>query len=235
MKIAICDDEAADLGLIQRYCVEYDASLPVSLFASGEELIEAFKENFYDLVFLDIELGKLSGLEVGATLRGLPDKPIIIFTTHSLNYAVRGYGIAMRYLPKPISYETFSTVMREALDHITPSKISICVSGTQMFFSVDDIVYFEVLRHQLMVHLKDQEAVCLRGTLIEVIEQIPSRQFVQPHKSYYVNMEYIDRLTGQDIMMTNGDVIPVGRSKKNEFKARLREYIKGNRGNEYLD
>lgn len=235
MKIAICDDEVADLKLLERYCTEYDTSLPVFLFSSGEELIDAYKEDYFDLVFLDIELGKLSGLDTGTILRDLPDKPIIVFTTHSLSYAVRGYGIAMRYLPKPISYEIFCTTMREALDYITPSKISICVNGTQMLISVNSIIYFEVLKHQLVVHLKDHDDVDMRGTLTEVIEQIHSRHFVQPHKSYYINMEYIDRLTGQDIMMTNGDVIPVGRSKKNEFKARLREYIKGNRGNEYLD
>ncbi len=235
MKIAICDDEAEDLKLLEGYCADYDAGLPVSLFSSGEALIEAFREDFYDLVFLDIELGKLSGLDTGTILRGMPDKPIIIFTTHSLNYAVRGYGIAMRYLPKPISYDTFSAVMREALGYITPSKISICVNGAQMLISVNDIIYFEVLRHQLMVHLRDREAVGMRGTLTEVMGEIPGRQFVQPHKSYYINMEYIDRLTRQDVIMTNGDVIPVGRSKKDEFQARLREYVKGSRKNEYLD
>ncbi len=130
MKIAICDDEAVDLNLIHRYCGEYDSSLPVSLFSSGEELIEAFKQDFYDLVFLDIELGKLSGLETGTILRGMPEKPIIIFTTHSLNYAVRGYGIAMRYLPKPISYETFSSVIREALSLLTKQRSGL-VQGSK--------------------------------------------------------------------------------------------------------
>ena len=67
-------------------------------------------------------MGQLNGLELGARLIRLSPKPVIVFTTQSLNYAVRGYGIAMRYLPKPITYDTFSDVMRLAMERIASSK-----------------------------------------------------------------------------------------------------------------
>ncbi len=228
MKIAICDDEPADLKLIQTYCKQYDPNIPTAAFTSGEALLDAYKEDFYDLVFLDIEMGQLNGLEVGTQLINMSHKPVIVFTTHSLHYAVRGYGIALRYLSKPITYDTFSYVMGLALEQILPERISILSNGEQMFVPVNTILYFEVLNHELCVHLSSGKKISMRGTLTEVINQVPHHAFVQPHKSYYINMEYVDRLTQQKIMMTNGSLIPIGRSKKDYFQLRLSEYMKGN-------
>lgn len=235
MKIAICDDDAADLKLMQSYCARYDPTIPTTAFTSGEALLEAYGKDFYDLVFLDIEMGQLNGLELGARLIRLSPKPVIVFTTQSLNYAVRGYGIAMRYLPKPITYDTFSDVMRLAMERILPQKISIFSNGMQMLIPINEIMYFEVLRHQLLIHLNNGENISVRSTLTEAISQVPHSIFAQPHKSYYINMEYVDRLTQQNITMTNGDLIPIGRSRKNDFQHRLSEYIKGTRLYEHMD
>lgn len=235
MKIAICDDEAADLRLIQSYCAQYDPQIPTAAFYSGEALLEAYKNDFYDLVFLDIEMGQMNGLEVGARLINMPQKPVIVFTTQSLNYAVRGYGIAMRYLPKPITYDMFSDVMELALERILPEKISVLSNGEQVLIPISEILYFEILRHQLFVHLNSGEKLSARGTLTEIISQVSRRSFVQPHKSFYINMEYVDRFTQQNVKMTNGDLIPIGRSKKDNFKLRLSEYVKGNHLHEHMD
>lgn len=235
MRIAICDDEAADLRLIQSYCGQYDPQIPTSEFQSGEALLEAYKSDFYDLVFLDIEMEHMNGLEVGTRLINMSQKPVIVFTTQSLNYAVRGYGIAMRYLPKPITYEMFSDVMELALERILPEKISVLSSGEQVLIPISEILYFEILRHQLFVHLSSGEKISVRATLTEVISQVSRRSFVQPHKSFYINMEYVDRLTQQNIKMTNGDLIPIGRSKKDNFRLRFSEYVKGNHLHEHMD
>lgn len=235
MKIAICDDETEDLKIIQSYCSKYNPTIPTGVFQSGEALLEAYKSSFYDLVFLDIEMGQMNGLEVGGKFINMPQKPVIVFTTHSLNYAVRGYGIAMRYLPKPITYDVFSNVMELALERILPKKISVLSNGEQVFIPISEILYFEILRHQLFVHLNSGEKLSMRGTLTELISQVSQRTFVQPHKSYYINMEYVDRLTKQNIVMTNGDLIPIGRSKKDYFQLRLSEYVKGNHLYEHLD
>lgn len=235
MKIAICDDEPADLRLIQSYCNQYDSELSTAAFSNGEALLDAYKSSFYDLVFLDIEMGQMNGLEVGARLINMPQKPVIVFTTQSLNYAVRGYGIAMRYLPKPITYDTFSAVMGLAMERILPKKISIFSNGEQILVPVNKILYFEVLRHQVCIHLSSGEKLSMRGTLTEAISQVPHSAFVQPHKSYYINMEHVDRLTQQNITMTNGDLIPIGRSKKENFQLRLSEYMKGNHLHEHMD
>lgn len=180
-------------------------------------------------------MGQMNGLEVGERLIHMPHKPLVVFTTQSLTYAVRGYGIAMRYLPKPITYDTFSFIMGLALERILPKKISIFSNGGQMLVPVNKILYFEVLCHQVFVHLSSGEKISMRGTLTETISQVPHRAFAQPHKSYYINMEYVDRITQQSILMTNGDFIPIGRSKKDIFQLRLSEYMKGNHLHEHMD
>lgn len=235
MRIAICDDEPADLKLIQTYCKQYDPKIPTAAFFSGEALLAAYEKDFYDLVFLDIEMGQMNGLEVGIRLINMSHKPVIVFITHSLLYAVRGYGIAIRYLSKPITYDTFSYVMGLALEQILPERISIFSNGEQMLVPVNTIIYFEVFNHELCVHLSSGKKISMRGTLTEVINQLPHHAFVQPHKSYYINMEHIDRLTQQNITMTNGDLIPIGRSKKDNFQLRLSEYMKGSHLHEHMD
>lgn len=233
MRIAICDDDSEDINLIQSYCDRFDSRIPVQAFTCGEDLLIAYNNTYFDIVFLDIEMDGMNGLEVGAELIKMSVKPIVVFTTQSLNYAVRGYGIALRYLPKPISFETFSQTISLALSKLLPQKISIVSGGNQFLISTSNILYFEILRHQLILHLESGQCMYFRGTLTEIISQLPGGNFAQPHKSYYVNLDYVDRLTPQKIIMTNHDIIPIGRSKKDEFSFRLGEYMKGRQTNEH--
>ena len=235
MRIAICEDERSDQELLEGYCKQFNPEDSVFSFQDGESLLSAFREDCFDLVFLDIELGGLNGLDVGKALIELRPRPVIVFTTQSLHYAVRGYGIALRYLTKPISYEMFDSVMRLAREKLRPRALAISVAGTQRFIPITEILYIESLRHQLVVHLLSGERLLTRGNLSEIISRIPDGSFSQPHKSYCVNMEYVDSLAPQGIILTNGDMIPIGRTRKELFHAQLFDYMKGSHSNEYMD
>lgn len=228
MNIAICDDEKRDLERIASYCRRFDASHALHAFSSGDELLAAFDGTFFDLVFLDIEMDGSDGLTVGARLMERERKPIIIFTTHSLNYAVRGYGIALRYLPKPIEYETFAAVMKLVTDKLQPQKISVSCGGEQLLIPVDDILYFEVIRHNVIFHLRDGATISVRASLSQIKDQLSHGWFAQTHKSYCVNMDHIDRMSRSEITMINGERIPIGRNRSEAFQTQLQEYLKGN-------
>ncbi len=232
MRIAICDDNITDLRIIEEYCNKYNENYEVNLFISGEDLVEAFQEQSFDLVFLDIEMDGLNGLETGQILRSNPSKPIIIFTTYSGDYAVRGYGIAVRYLIKPISYEEFVSSMTAAMNYIAPKKLCVCDKGMQRFVPVDSIVYLEIFQHSILIYLVTKEKIQIRGTLAELVEQLPTNKFVQPHKSYLINLEHVDRMNKREIIMTNGELIPIGRSKSDSFNELLRKFMRGD-SNEY--
>lgn len=109
MKIAICDDETTECNRLYSYCKQYNQKFDVTLFFSASDLYNAFQTNFFDLILLDIEMQRPNGYEIAEKLMNSDPKPIIIFITKTLNYAVRGYGIAFKYLPKPISYGNLQT------------------------------------------------------------------------------------------------------------------------------
>lgn len=229
MKVAICDDDRSDLERIHNYCANFDTTMPVSLFSNGAALLDAFEDDFFDLVFLDIEMAAPNGLAVGAALIKRNPAPVIIFTTQSLNYAVRGYGIALRYLPKPIEYETFVGALRLAMRKIISQKITIYSNGEQIVIPINDISYFEVLHHNVIFHLKNRQTLSTHGTLSEMQAQLSHQGFSQPHKSYCVNLDHVDRVSRQTVTMTNGEIVPIGRSKSSNFQMELNLFLKGNR------
>lgn len=235
MKIAVCDDNRYDLELMRQYCEKYSPGCRPDFFDNGADLLSAFDREQFELVFLDIEMSGLNGLEVGKTLMSRAEKPVIIFTTCSVDYAIRGYGIAIRYLTKPISFEAFSAAMSAAIEYITPKKLSICDKGTQVLLFINDILYLEMFKHQVIIHVMNRDSLKLRGTLAEFVELLPTNKFAQPHKSYFINLNYIDRLNKQKIIMTNGDIIPIGRSKSAAFHECLRGFLKGGSENERTD
>lgn len=227
MKIAICDDEYCDLSRIKEFCAKYDDKIPVYAFSKGRGLLQAFQREYYDLIFLDIEMEAPNGLVVGKELAAHDPPPIIIFTTHSLNYAIRGYGIALRYLLKPIDYATFSGVMYLAMGKIMSHKISISYNGNQLVLEVNSIFYVEVMQHQIVFHLKGGKTASYRGSLSEVKEHLPSHLFAQPHKSYIVNLDCIDHMDRQAIYLTNNCEIPLGRGHSESFHIAFNEYLRG--------
>lgn len=227
MKIAICDDNPADLALIQQFCKQYDSNLSVHAFLSGTALLNAFASTFYDLVFLDIEMEPPNGYDTALELRAMERKPEIIFTTQNLNYSIRGYGIALRYLPKPISYEMFSLALHQALKIILPPKIMISCQGMQKVIQISNITYIEVVRHQVIIHMTDRSTLEFRGSLKDIMEQLDSSWFVQCHKSYCVNLNYIDSITPQTVNMLTQEIVPLGRNKRDHFENRLQAFLRG--------
>lgn len=149
MNIAICDDEQQDIDILYNYCKSCKLPYNISTFLSASALLEAFKSQFYDLIFLDIEMDKPNGFEVGSILAGYSPRPVIVFTTNALQYAVRGYGIAFRFLCKPITITMFQSVVREALDEILPQKAAVTCGSTQKMISINDVIYFESLNRHI--------------------------------------------------------------------------------------
>lgn len=154
MNIAICDDEQQDIDILYHYCKSCKLPYNISTFLSASDLLEAFKSQFYDLIFLDIEMDKPNGFEIGSILAGYSPRPVIVFTTNALQYAVRGYGIAFRFLCKPITITMFQSVVREALDEILPQKAAVTCGSTQKMISINDVIYFESLNRHIIFILQ---------------------------------------------------------------------------------
>lgn len=225
MRIAVCDDERAEQEKIISHIRQYDSSLPVDCFSAAGELLSA--DCFYDIIFMDIEMPSPNGYEVAKQLMAVEDKPLIIFVTNSGDYTIRGYGVAFRYLRKPVSYEYLAEVLDLALETVRPKKLTVTVGGRTVVLSLRDVYYFEIFSHQLYIHTRD-ESYTSWSSLGDMMEQLEGGSFAQPHKSYYVNLSHIDYLTKNEIVLTNHARIPLSLRRREEFLAAFKQYLRRN-------
>lgn len=227
MRIAICDDEQEQRILMKQYAKQYDQSLQVDIYESALDLLLSAERISYDIVFMDIEMPPPNGFEVATALRKKSNPPLVIFVTKSNSYTIQGYGIAFRYLPKPVAYETFSAVLTLAIKEREPVKISFMCDGTYKILSVKDIVYCETFDHNVTVHTRETEFTA-RMTLAELVAKLPSEDFAQPHKSYLINLGFVQCVETDNVELawaTNTVGIPLSKGKRKIFVRQIGDYI----------
>ncbi len=143
MRIALCDDETAELNVLACLCKQYDRvkKFKIVSFSSAAELLQASKKMLFDIILLDIEMEKPTGFEVAQELVQHENPPIIIFATKSQAYCVRGYGIAFRYLVKPIQWDDFRDAIDAATMEIEANRLMLDVENGKCLIPVRDIIY----------------------------------------------------------------------------------------------
>lgn len=226
MKIAICDDETRDRELLCNYISNIDSSLTVKLFASAAELLAILDDDFFEIILMDIEMDPPNGYDIAEKLVQQHDKPLIIFVTKSNDYTIRGYGIAFRYIRKPVDFESFKNVFCCALNEVVPQKLPISSNGKTIILSIKDIIYFEVYGHELKIHLLNDTHTC-RGVLSEIIKTLSGTHFAQVHKSFFVNLAYIYRIESKCITMIDGSTIPLSVLRKERFMEQFNLFLRG--------
>lgn len=220
MNIAVCDDDLDDLNLLLFLLRQYNDTLPITTFSSAQELLTASKQTFFDLIFLDIEMHAPNGFEVAQVLMQNDDKPLIVFVTKSSEYTLRGYGIAFRYLTKPISYSAISRIMSLAIEQIAPQKITITSRGQTFLLSLRNIYYMEISNHNITVFAKD-ETISFRGTLKDMEQLLPKDSFAKPHNSYIINLAEIRTIGTNTLVMTNGALLPISQRYRKSLEKSL--------------
>ena len=228
MKIAICDDCPSDLRIMEDYVKQYHHTYDYYLFASGQALLNACNQTVFDIIFLDIEMDAPTGYEVGKYLHEQGVHSLIIFTTNTLDYAVRGYGIAFRYLPKPVSVQMFTNVMKLCEEHFLPRSIELMSNHQKVMLDTNHLVYFEALSHFVAFHLDNGQIVKAPGNLSEYKDKLMTDSFVQIHKSYCINLNYLSSTRKNTVILDNNIELSIGRSKKEEFFQRLQAFMRSN-------
>lgn len=234
VRIAIVDDNKKDLATMQKYLQtaqeggEYDA-FTFDAFDDSMEFIEAY-DGKYDVVFLDIEMPHLDGMELAKRLRRMGSECCIIFITNMPQYAVQGYEVeALAYLVKPVRFFHFSQVLKRALDrvkkHNTEDK-SIVINTRQEVKIVpsSSIRYIEVEAHNLVFHTADGE-FRTRASLKAIEEQLAGMNFCRCNSCYLVNLRYVDSVVGNTVRL-GGDELLMSRHKKKEFVERYMKYTR---------
>lgn len=229
MQIAVCDDEKADAEILMSHLSKCIPHVSCAVFTCAEDLIEHIhlRKVFFDLIFLDIEMETLDGYTAAKYLVAQSNPhPLIIFATKSSLYSVRGYGIAFRYLVKPITYNMVVTAISHAFRLLLPSKFQISCHGEHIYVPLPDIFYFEVRGTHSTLHAKDLKAA-FRMTLKTIEQRLPPLMFSRPHNSYLINLSKVRKISHNQLLLTNNAIIPLSRSRKKAFYSDLQKHLQG--------
>lgn len=226
MRIAICDDDPKDLQAVHTALTQYDAAgnLKIASFTKASELFDANKKTPFDIAILDIEMNAPNGYEIAQQLVTQDAAPIIIFLTNSTAYAIRGYGIAFRYLTKPIVQDTLCKALDAAVCEVRANSFLFTADGNSHVVRMKDIYYFEVFNHHTILHTTDREFT-FRATLKEIVTDLPKGYFGSPHQSYLVNFMHVQTAMAGELHLTNGAVVPISRRRQQEFEDQLHGYL----------
>jgi DNA-binding LytR/AlgR family response regulator len=170
-------------------------------------------------------MGGMDGFNAAVKLKGMQNPPLIVFVTNSGEYTFRGYEVAFRYLPKPVTYEVLAGVMSSAIARIAPFKLTITADGSSYVIPINEIRYFETSGHDLAAHTTGSKFQ-YRMKLSEVESLLPINTFAAPHKGYLVNLDFVDIMDGNGLLLTCGKRIPVSRRCKKDFEQALFRFVR---------
>ena len=216
--ILIDDGELVSLHL---RVVGQDVALDVGEFDGQFFELAVIVDN--NLLLLDIEMPS-NGFQLAQSLIQMEKHPLVVFVTKRHEYAVQGYGIAFRYLVKPLDQTLFAAAMDAVLQELNSKHFTIEYDGVTMSLETSDIYFLESHGHKVLIHCKEQD-LTLRMSIPEALEQLPKRCFVSPHKSYLVNMEHIVYATGTAVFLSSGHQLPISRRKRQEFNQIFNAYL----------
>ena len=234
IKIAFCDDDSTVLSDLHELLALYRAGKNKEIddytFHSPLELIAEIGRGMrFDILFLDVLMPGENGIDVAAEVRNYDKNAKIIFLTSSSEFAVQSYTVnAFYYQLKPICEETFTRLMDAVLSQCEKeqanSLILHCKTGITRIKPAQ-LEYCEVIHRTLFIHLTSGRVLECIGSLAELEKQLLSYgSFLRPHRSYLVNLEYIQNLSYRAITMSCLAEIPIPRGKYNEIKNAFLEY-----------
>ena len=239
IRCLIVDDEPLALDLIEDYVLKTPFLELVNKFSSPFQAIDALQNEKIDLIFLDIQMPGLSGIDFSKLLQ---NGPKVIFTTAYSQYALEGFKVdALDYLVKPINYQEFLKASNKALTwfslieqnsdskSVEPSITSIFVKSEYKLLKVElsDILYIEGLKDYVKIYLKEQSKPILSLMSLKTLEEkLSPEQFMRVHRSFIVNLSQISRIERNRIVF--GSVyLPIADSYKEPFQEFLNKKFLG--------
>lgn len=230
VKCLIIDDEHLAVTVVEKYLREVDDFECMGSCTNAIEALHFLSEHSVDLIFLDINMPKLSGLEFLETIK---NPPLVVITTAYREYAVESYDYdVVDYLVKPIEFPRFFRMVQKVLNRlkIAPSTSTPPEHGKidHLFLKVDkkmvkvflrDILYIESLKDYVMVRTISEDLI-VHHNLQSFTDLLPRDKFMRIHRSYTVSLEKIKAINGNQVEI-GGKRLPIGRNHQTEVKSRI--------------
>lgn len=231
IRIAVCDDEPVMCSFLNKKISSLlkTAGEPFSIacYSSSSELLGSSAA--YDLIFLDIRMPGFDGIDTARQLRErLPDV-LLVFVTILKDHMPQAFEVeAFDYLCKPVRTEHLSRTLRRALKRLKrQTEPRLLIRTLNQFHSIrlSSLFYCEVIDRKIYLHT-DNGVIDYYGKMEELEKQLDSR-FFRCHRSYLVNLDYLKEYSKGQILLENGNIVPVSRLRRREFMDLMLQYMKG--------
>ena len=236
IRIACCDDEKQQLELYKTMFtnieMRQDIKLNVEYFLSGNFMLERFQseKNPFDLVHLDMDMDEKSGLNLAKEIRqNYHSDCLILFLTNYPKYMQNSFDVrAFQYMIKPVQFDEFEkkfNAARKYLEKDDKNRVVLKIDEDNVVFFTNEIYYIEKEKSskQFLVYLEDK-CVVAKGVLSAIENQLLEQHFMRTHRSYLVNMKHIRRIQKNDLVLSNGNLVPISRRKEKELKQQFMRY-----------
>lgn len=235
IKVAVCDDEAYFRERVRRLITEYmntkGYDFEISCFASGKSLLGSGLQSFdYDIVFLDVNMEEMNGIDTAKVIRRLADQIYIVFVTAYITYALDGYKVnAVRYLLK--EEDNLEPALRECLDTVIGKmnyreiRHTFEFQGGKMELNVERILYIESRLHRVIFHVFDHGVTqYYMYDKLDAMEKLMQEfGFCRIHQSYLVNLSYVKHVERFKLVLLDGTELSISRKY---YKDLEQKYIK---------
>lgn len=229
LRTIIADDEFPALRLMEDYVKRCPELVLLRKFQNGSDLSAWLEENEAEVVLLDIQMPRFTGLEV---IRRMKQRPAIILTTAYSEFAVDAFSLdATDYLLKPFSFERFRQAIDKALqrqqwreleaaapDKKEPAYILIRADRQHVRIALEEILYIQAMAEYIRIVTLGDKAYITHESLRSMEEQLASKGFARVHKSYLVHARHVRALGSQSLQMITGEEIPIGQNYRDSAR-----------------
>lgn len=228
IKAIAIDDEPPALQIIEAFCAETDFIQLEKTFSQPNEALKYLRKFPVDLLFLDIHMPSLSGLDL---YKLVPQDTMVIFTTAHSQYAVEGFNLrAIDYLLKPFSKERFLQAVENAKEKFSARQKKEITEAQTLYIRADyslikinpsDIIYIEGLDDYIKINITDKKPIVTRMTMKAIMEKLPEAEFIRVHRSFIVAHSRIESVRNKTIKIADKE-IPLGGSYEESFLERFK-------------
>ena len=233
MHICICDDDKSQHEIIKNYINGFSLLTQkpeiISRFSGNDLIKDCMSGTGYDILFMDIQLDSVSGLEVAQTVRRLNPNAIIIFISNHPDYVFEAFSVeALHFMVKPITELEFKRIFVRAiskynsLHSFLPSRFL----SDRAVICINDILYCEGYNRHVMIYT-DKGKYESVAKLSDIYEMLSTHGFVQTHQGFIVNMSRIRRFDKESVTLNNGTAVPVSQRRRTQALRIFDDYLKG--------
>jgi len=229
IRCLIIDDEPPAIKLLEQYIGMVEQLEIVATSHSAVKAFDLLKDSNIDLMFVDIRMPVLNGIDFIKTLK---NPPAVILTTAYREYALDGYDLdIVDYLLKPISFERFLKAVDRYRNRATEPIVDIVAKKEKehVYFNVnrthhkvllEDILYVESLKDYSRIHLKDAKNIVVKGNIGTTLKHLNSNQFLRIHRSYAISLKHVQSYNQSEIEV-QGVKLPIGNSYQNDVIGKM--------------